>query len=508
MIYLVHKNSEVLKIIDGQLNEIVFPIQACITATLFDLAEKFPEELIVWCYELYVANINHSELDVIFHHKRILATFSVNNKYYIPNEVCYIDQSIFINVKREVRYPTWLMSSDIGGVSAQFLNAVSEEIKKHRNFDYFLISMAKLAMPQGLFCYSEPKLLKEQPVVLAEVQQASKQELFKFVKQHYKWVWVWMLVLCYGIYERKMVILPVLKSIFYKRNYLHLKEFNLQSINTVIDKNEVDVIIPTIGRKKYLFDVLIDLSNQTLLPKNVIIVEQNPLPESISELDFINANNWPFNIKHTFTHQTGVCNARNLAMKKVESEWVFLNDDDNRFDENLIKSVLKKAEHYGIVAITTAYLQEGEKLLFTNIHQTGIFGSGNSFVKTECLNKVNFNMALEFGYGEDFDFGMQLRNLGVDIVYCPDIKITHLKAPFGGFRTQVKQLWDHEAIQPKPSPTIMYTFLKHYTHKQLLNYKLVLFLRLIKKESIFNYWNFIKTFQNKWNASLYWAKKL
>lgn len=117
-------------------------------------------------------------------------------------------------------------------------------------------------------------------------------------------------------------------------------------------------------------------------------------------------------------------------------------------------------------------------------------------------------MALEFGYGEDFDFGMQLRNQGVDIIYCPDIKITHLKAPFGGFRTKIKQLWDDDEVQPKPSPTIMYTFLKHYTQKQLLNYKLVLFLRLLKKESVFNYARFFKNFQKKWGASMFWAEKL
>jgi GT2 family glycosyltransferase len=40
-------------------------------------------------------------------------------------------------------------------------------------------------------------------------------------------------------------------------------------------------------------------------------------------------------------------------------------------------------------------------------------------------------MALEFGYGEDTDFGMQLRNKGFDVIYFPDLKITHLKAPMG-----------------------------------------------------------------------------
>jgi hypothetical protein len=48
-----------------------------------------------------------------------------------------------------------------------------------------------------------------------------------------------------------------------------------------------------------------------------------------------------FNIRHIFTHQTGACNARNLALSHVESEWVFFNDDDNKFSCDLIENVLK-----------------------------------------------------------------------------------------------------------------------------------------------------------------------
>ena len=84
----------------------------------------------------------------------------------------------------------------------------------------------------------------------------------------------------------------------------------------------------------------------------------------------------------------------------------------------------------------------------------------------------------------------------------------HLKAPLGGFRIKVKQLWDNETVQPKPSPTIMYVFLKHYTQQQLLCYKLVSFFKLLKKESIFNGFTFFKEYQKKWEQSLYWANKI
>ena len=38
-------------------------------------------------------------------------------------------------------------------------------------------------------------------------------------------------------------------------------------------------------------------------------------------------------------------------------------------------------------------------------------------------------MNYEFGFGEDIDFGMQLRNNGIDIIYLPYPEIIHIKAP-------------------------------------------------------------------------------
>ena len=102
------------------------------------------------------------------------------------------------------------------------------------------------------------------------------------------------------------------------------------------------------------------------------------------------------------------------------------------------------------------------------------------------LDKVKFNMALEFGYGEDGDFGMQLRNNGCDILYLPEPEIVHLKAPVGGFRTKPQLQWQNEKIQPKPSPTIMLYQVLHNTREQVLGYKTILFLKYYAQQKIKN----------------------
>lgn len=512
MIILVHQHKQVTQVLDASKQIIAnIAIGNSVTVTLKDVAVVYPEHLIIWCEKGCLSSLNIDGFTQIFHHQRILASYNVSGNYYLPKQIGYIERSFFVKINRNVSFPTWVMSSTVGGVFASVINNLFEDLNFNEDFDYFLNSLAKHAMVEGLFCYSEPKLLKSFSSAVAEVEQASLMELFKFVKQHYKWVWVFFLSLSYFIYEKKIVLFPLIKSLFYKKlnTKLNLEQLPVQSTKKVINKKEIDVIIPTIGRKQYLYDVLKDLSKQTVLPKNVIIVEQNPIETSKSELDYLTSEDWPFKIKHTFTHQSGVCNARNLALSQVESEWTFLGDDDNRFNFNLIETLFSHIQQYGVQVGTTVYLQPNETQTYLNTAQTSIFGAGNSMVKSSLINQVQFNTNFEFNYGEDNDFGMQLRNLGEDVVYFSDIKITHLKAPIGGYRTKVKQLWaDDDDVTPKPSPTIQLLYQSYFTPQQLLGYKLLLGLRSYKNSTVKNPIRYIKNYKKRWVRSQFWSAKL
>ena len=94
------------------------------------------------------------------------------------------------------------------------------------------------------------------------------------------------------INERKFPLLPFLKTIFIKKINPSL-DFDLELIkNEVINvKSTVDVIIPTLGRKEHIYNFLTDLSNQSQVPDQVIIVEQNADKNSKSDLDFITIKN-------------------------------------------------------------------------------------------------------------------------------------------------------------------------------------------------------------------------
>ncbi|WP_052503410.1 glycosyltransferase family 2 protein [Lacinutrix sp. Hel_I_90] len=511
MFIVLHNDGVVSSILDEALEPVsLFDTGNPVPITLKTIAQTNRKTLVVWCHEHLKEHVNSEAFETIFHHERIFASYNPSTTDYLPKQLGYVERSFFLKVNKTVTYPTWLMSSHIGGLNTEVLRNLTRHLNHNESFDYFLLSLAKRAMVEGLFCYSEHKLLTSKPTEVITTPQASKQELFKFVRQHYKWVWVIFLAWCYAIFERKTSVFSVLKCVFYKRlkTDFNLETIAIQSTKREIENKSIDVIIPTIGRKKYLYDVLQDLAKQTHLPKNVIIVEQNPQSNAVSELDYLLTEIWPFTIKHTFTHQPGVCNARNIALSQVESEWTLLGDDDNRFKSNLIESLFKAIEKYGVTVASTVYLQSHEAQTFFKTAQTSIFGSGNSIIKSELIQKTAFNLNYEFNYGEDSDFGMQLRHLGEDVIFLADVSITHLKAPMGGYRTKIKQQWEDAAIQPKPSPTIQLLYQTYFTKQQLLGYKLLLFLKLLKANGFKNPIAFKKRFKKQWQQSVLWSQKL
>ena len=476
---------------------------------LFALAKEHPDEILVWCHLDLKSQLNISEISELFHHKRLLVSYNPTETHFIDKRIGYVDESPFIKINKMSTYPTWQMSGMMGGIYGSTLLALKKDVIHDYDFDYFLSSLAKLGMPKGLLCYSEPRLLKQKEGIVNS--KASLFTLFRFVKQHYKTRWVFLLLGNLMIYEKKFPILPLLFSLFYRNrnnNRLNLGAIKVQSLRKVVDKTTIDVIIPTIGRKAYLYDVLCDLRNQTHLPETVIIVEQNPLKDSISELDYLHKEIWPFKIKHTFTHQAGACNARNVALEQVENKWVFLADDDIRIQNNFLEKALEGINKFGVKAASLSCLQQDEKQTYSTVFQWGSFGSGCSIVLADSLKHCQFNMGYEFGFGEDGDFGRQLRNQGVDVLFLPDPQILHLKAPMGGFRTKPVLAWQNDPVQPKPSPTVMLYQILHQTKEQILGYKTILFFKYYKVQRIKNPVRYFINYRKQWDRSVYWANEL
>lgn len=479
------------------------------TSALWELAEKFPKEVIGWCESNFSDLIKKENWNQIFHHDLIMASYGIENQF-LPEAIGYIDEMPFINIEREVSYGTWRMSSDVGGIKGETLLKFQPIFGKIKNLDYLLNAVAKLGQQNSLFCYSSPSLIKEEAKNRNIKPTGSFYTLFSFVHQFYSNYRSILLFWCIFMYDKGFPVLPFIRGFFFKKlnkRSVDLKNLKVNSINNTELEN-IDVIIPTIGRAIYLHHVLKDFARQTHLPRQIIIVEQNPDPDAASELDFIINEIWPFKIIHHLTTRIGVCFARNLALSFTTSEWIFLSDDDQRFHPDLIEKIFQEINKYGLDGLTTSYLQKGEKQQFQVPKQWGTFGAGNSVIKKIYTDQVAFSVALEHGYGEDKDYGMQLRKVGCDIIYHPQLKIQHLKAPIGGFRYKVIPEWEMEKVKPKPSPTLMVYMKNHYTQEQIKGFKNTLFLKFYLLQKDKNPVTYLREMNKRWNTSNEWANKL
>ena len=420
-------------------------------------------------------------------------------KTNIPLGISYFGSPALLNYPKEVAYSTWHVSEQVGLVWTKLIDWNSIIKQQTLSFNAFLLILGFDLYTSGATVISEPQLsglgdsqidknhIKRRDYVFLAHRGTKRQQLFYF----FKFPGIGLIN-----YLRKRHIKisndDLIKSIYN----------DLAQENTIPD-NSYDVIIPTIGRAKYLHQVLEDLNAQLLPPKNVIIVEQVLGAPFESELDFLKKN-YNFHVIHHLTNKPGACNARNIALSQVKSEWVFFADDDIRISEDVCLEVIKRCLTYKFNAISLAVFQPHEEINVSNILTTwDSFGTCSSFVKRELIGESKFDEALEFGFGEDTDFGIALRRKGAKIYYGAFRPLLHLKAPIGGFRYKHNFPWDNQSVIPRPSPTVQYSILKNLSINQQKGYKWYYLGNRLLKTPL----NIVNIFK-EWNSSIEWAMKL
>ena len=507
ILYVLLSDTDTVVSVRDQAGQLVEVASKDIYEVLFNLGQQFVDHWIYFSNEIDAHSIPFEDINNHLHHQNTLLSIGTRSDSYMVSDIGFIEDGPFITTGKGDIYPTWQMIDRMGVIHGSLLKKLPKSVfATSPSFAYWLNSIAIQLRPQGLCCYR----MYVDSLSERAVKPMNTSLLYRFVSEHYKKRWTLLLLMSQLFYESRFPLYAFAKAQLNKKLEVEIDFDTLEYLgnSTTESTLEVDVIIPTIGRKKYLYDVLKDLSVQTILPKRVIIVEQDADPSANTELDYLTSESWPFEIKHHFIHQTGACNARNVAIAEVQSPWVLFFDDDIRCKSNLLEEIAIALATTKTKALTVACLQEGEVDTMKAFKQWESFGSGCSVVHKEVLKNIRFDMSLEHGYGEDVDFGMQIRQAGYDVLYAPQIQLKHLKAPVGGFRQAHIFPWKEEAIQPKPSPQIMYHRQKNYTAKQLLGYKLVLFLKAFRSAKTINPFGFYKSASAGWEASKKWAAKL
>ena len=232
----------------------------------------------------------------------------------------------------------------------------------------------------------------------------------------------------------------------------------------------VSVVVPTLGRPDSIAALLRDLAAQSIPVHEVVVVAQGGGGEPPGDLP----TDPPYALQWIAVDWSGACRSRNLAISRTTGDWLLLLDDDVRCPPDFLRTMLSEVRRWGLDAasarVWTPSTPVAAEEKFANAFPASRLDGGDasgpdwmwpgfagcaSMVRAEFARRVDgFDERLDLGYGEDFEFGLRLREAGARFLHVQRPYVVHYHEPVGGFRTPAKHPW-HAEEEPKPSPYIL-----------------------------------------------------
>jgi len=237
----------------------------------------------------------------------------------------------------------------------------------------------------------------------------------------------------------------------------------------------LSVIIPTKNRPNDLANTLDTLFRQTVLPQQLIIVDQSEGSESRTRFGLM-FGACSARVRETIqivyiwdSNISGLAAARNISMKlAIGDVWLFLDDDvdlESNFIAELLKVYIDFPEVGGVSGIITNYQPpelpfriwtrlfvrgpfhderqpiywNAERLRESNPIPVRKLGGGLMSYRAEEMSGIVFDENLRgVSDGEDWDFGERMSRK-TSLVIAPRARLKHLQSSIG--RSQDHYLW-------------------------------------------------------------------
>ena len=189
---------------------------------------------------------------------------------------------------------------------------------------------------------------------------------------------------------------------------------------------QISTIIPVYNSEKYIEQVLESVTNQTLKPYEIIIVNDGSNDDTLVKCEkFSEMYN---NIKIiNLKENMGVSHARNIGIKKVKGDYIHFIDSDDAIELDMYEKIMKEIEgkNVDIVITGTKYNENGKitryipnrQFISTYIEMKSFVKDNcvsgrrdifnvvwNKFYKKEFITKNNITFDEDINFGEDFLF--------------------------------------------------------------------------------------------------------
>ena len=209
-------------------------------------------------------------------------------------------------------------------------------------------------------------------------------------------------------------------------------------------KVDLSLVICTYGRTKQLAEFIQSIRCQSVAPKEIIIVDQNP-PGFLDNL--LEDCAGKLNIVHKRVTFTGASKARNFGASIATSDLIAFPDDDCTYREDTIKNVIRgfeRDDELGVLIagkdeiLNAAPVKTQRDNKITQIHTVlDLFKAkaetSNIFIRKKVLNKLEYVFDVKIGPGEftewasneETDLLVRLLQKNVPIAKDETIRIVH-----------------------------------------------------------------------------------
>jgi glycosyltransferase involved in cell wall biosynthesis len=355
----------------------------------------------------------------------------------LPKSINYVlpNWMLTLNPTTERKSISWKISPRACLLRKNVLKTIKFR-KEYKSPEYTFIDFGYRCIINGAVIQNIPDLI---PDNFINKQLVIKHDEILFIQSNFSTKWyLWYLFrnLLVGNYGLNQII----------RYYFTIKSKKLVDAvyqsnrisdkSLTIDGKSVSVIIPTLNRYKYLINVLQQLNNQSVLPEEVIIIDQTPVKDrlTINKEEFHNLL-----IKFIFLDKSGQCIARNKGIEIAKGKYLLFCDDDNELSEDFIERHLMNVGHYKkSVSCGVSIEDKFKKINPNDQHEkiSDVFSTNNSLVPIEIINEVGlFDLAYDKAIRADKDLGIRMYLNGILLYLNPKIIVFHHRSPTGGLRT-------------------------------------------------------------------------
>src|SRR3989344_4595254 len=212
----------------------------------------------------------------------------------------------------------------------------------------------------------------------------------------------------------------------------------------------VSIVIHTHEREKSLLRLLSSIKEQTVLIRELILVENTTRKIKFSTYKLDKFFDHSLKCRYFSTSSSNIAVSRNISIYKASQPIIVFLDDDVVIDRKYVEKVWNLHKKYSDTVLV------GRIEPFKKTFLTAFWGNYLSFnvpfscatcsldcyssaafsIKREFLarNRIIFNESYRFNNGEDVDFFIRLSSLGGKLLFHRDLTVKHdFKTSFLGF---------------------------------------------------------------------------